>query len=461
MGPNGWGGSALTGGAAPPGQNGAGTVTCNGMITVTFTWNNQGDPNSVPPDAVIIKQISTASWDGDSGSCANGIGDAAVTQPGGGAVSTGTKYTSLLNPGPTFQITCSPSASASAGEANNFGPPVGGSATVAYTARAYAVRLTLMGVVQVGEAQHILIGQKFTASVTFETGSPTSASDTFTWTLPGGDPFANYVAPTPAGPAVYTAFQLPTGPTLSCYFADPAATISVQCAITLPSAEGLSLTLSKALTSAAPDYDFDYVIQGSQAQIATVGGTYGMFFWGAIYQGNPWGIWWIGQVTTPMPWSASGYGSWGWTQLATSITTWFKHSNGNYYDWSENFTTASPPRLDRQHPYPGSFYTANGTWQVSGDAPGMPNNPDHVQLYAKDYFKTYQLYKPPGGDTRFVPLRMIAWNWLGHASRNSVNAPWSISQNGPNGATYLADFGPHPVWTRTAHSSNESWILRK
>ena len=52
----GWGGTAPTGGSPQGGPIGAGTGDCSGQITVTFTWNQEGDPNSLPPEAVIIKQ---------------------------------------------------------------------------------------------------------------------------------------------------------------------------------------------------------------------------------------------------------------------------------------------------------------------------------------------------------------------------------------------------------------------
>jgi hypothetical protein len=93
----GWGGTAPTGGSAQGGPIGPGTGDCTGQITTTFTWNNDGDPSSLPPEAVIIKQTSSASWDGDSGSCADGLGDPAVPSSGG-QTSSGIHWIARTNP---------------------------------------------------------------------------------------------------------------------------------------------------------------------------------------------------------------------------------------------------------------------------------------------------------------------------------------------------------------------------
>ena len=193
---------------------------CSGQITVTFTWNQEGDPNSLPPEAVIVKQTSSASWNGDSGTCADGLGDAAVPSTGG-ETSSGVHYIARSNPGSSFQITVTPSATVSAGGGFQFGPPVGGSCTVTFSAQTYCVRMPLNGVVKIEQSYQILIGQKFSSTISFDPGSPTSAGDTYAWTLSGGDPFADYMAPPPTGPAVYTPFTSPTGASLNCYFANP------------------------------------------------------------------------------------------------------------------------------------------------------------------------------------------------------------------------------------------------
>lgn len=39
-------------------------VSCHGPITATFTWNNDGDPNNLPPASVVVRQYCQTQWMG-------------------------------------------------------------------------------------------------------------------------------------------------------------------------------------------------------------------------------------------------------------------------------------------------------------------------------------------------------------------------------------------------------------
>jgi hypothetical protein len=324
---------------------------------------------------------------------------------------------------------------------------------VTFSVQIYCERMTLVGTVFTQNQFQILIGQKFSSTISFDPGSPTSVGDTYSWTLSGGNPFADYTAPPPTGPAVYTSFTPPTGASLNCYFAKPEP-VTCQCVVTLPNAGGLQVTLSRQFATRAPEFDFDYEIANSSAQM----NGEQLRFYGTTYNGVTVGIAFHGFGQTPSPWSDLGAGSWCWTQVVTSITRWYKSVTGDYYDWSENFTLG-PPRLDTLHPYANLTFPADGVSYTTNDTPSIEGG--SLQLYSKDYYKTYQLYKPPGVDSRFVPLRTITWNWLGHASRNSVLLPWNIPENeNLKGSTVLGDFLPHPVWNQIVHGSGGTWIKR-
>jgi hypothetical protein len=316
--------------------------------------------------------------------------------------------------------------------------------------------MNLVGTVFTQNQFRILIGQKFSSTISFDPGSPTSASDTYSWTLSAGKPFADYTAPPSTGPAVYTPFTTPTGDSLNCYFAKPEA-VACQCVVTLANAGGLQVTLSRSFATRAPSFDFRYEIAGSNAVIMPDGA---MRFYGSTYLREDGGFVTSGiifhdKVTTPSPWSAVGAGSWCWTQLVTSITMW-KKIGVIFYDWAQNFTTG-PAKLVNTHPYGSVFFSGDGFEGELNDSPKILDN-SALQLYYKAYFKTHQLYKPPGADSRFVPLRAITWNWRGHAWRNSIALPWAIDENA-KGSTVLGDFLAHPVWNETIFN-NGTWVPR-
>jgi hypothetical protein len=280
----GWGGTAPTGGSTQGGPIGPGTGDCTGQITATFTWNNGGDLNSLPPEAVIIKQTSSASWAGDSGACNDGLGDPAVPSAGG-QTSSGVHWIARSNPGNSFQITVTPSATVSAGGGFQFGPPEGGSCSVTFGVETYSVRMAIHGVIPIGTDQALLIGQKFSAEISLDPGSPTSANDTYAWTVSGGDPFADYSMPPPSGPGVYTPFSSPNSATMACYFAHPQSGITVTCSVGLPLA-GINLNLSKNnIASVAPDYALQ-VIQGTPQMVldGTIPGLWWIRLFGAEFE---------------------------------------------------------------------------------------------------------------------------------------------------------------------------------
>jgi len=74
------------------------------------------------------------------------------------------------------------------------------------------------------------------------------------------------------------------------------------------------------------------------------------------------------------------------------------------------------------------------------------------QFNADDVFFSYQMFKPPGSDSRWVPIGYFTWNWTASISRvaglyviNSASGPdpqdptptidepqWNASTNGNN-----------------------------
>ncbi len=76
---------------------------------------------------------------------------------------------------------------------------------------------------------------------------------------------------------------------------------------------------------------------------------------------------------------------------------------------------------------------------------------------AQDSFGTWLMYLPPGGDSRYVPIRKIKWFWYGASSR-STTAPyaWSMSSSPTDcGWNFDGDLYPAPPqWSAISYNSD-------
>jgi len=173
---------------------GVGTVKCSGKIKAIFTWVGDNSDDH-PPTHAIIKETTTAHWDGETGSCDD---DRHHDPIGGtyGQTSTGVTW-SVHKGGQTFNIECEPKAEANWDGSGSSGQ-IGGNASVIYEAKAYWANMTFEGTTVVNTNQDwILIGQKLTATVSVDAQV---GSITYSWVRPGlGLPFSDYVATLPLG----------------------------------------------------------------------------------------------------------------------------------------------------------------------------------------------------------------------------------------------------------------------
>lgn len=98
---------AINDGAGSPGS-----AQCSGDIIVHFNWSPDTEAD-LPPQAVAIKLQAKTSWSGDSGSCGDGLGDTPIVSADGFSGSCG-GYSCFIKktPGQSFDLTYSPSASA-------------------------------------------------------------------------------------------------------------------------------------------------------------------------------------------------------------------------------------------------------------------------------------------------------------------------------------------------------------
>lgn len=398
----------------------------------------------------------------------------AYAQPSIGSTSQGTRYQIKQNPGASFTITCSPSASVSGTGA--VGPPVvtgSGSASVLYSASAAPLEVILSGGIGEKNSKKYLIGQRVGANLV--TGGLTPNSFSFRWSVSGGEPFKNYTpifsstAPDSTS-ATFDEFakdgNATTNPT-GFYFKKPpgtglsgTATVSCSAHLDVPAGakpeNGFDVTQSRPCTVDAP-------INELTAQIGTVQGVIaygtpappdqnpvGMQLWGATYTNDSGairkaGIVWTGKVITPVGYGTSGSPGWNFTQTVKPSRT--------YFDTTKSYTLVPPnadyvldstfgyyPVID-EFPY---LHPATDTLQKDNDSPAIPFPTSFIKATIQENFVTYTMYRPPGTDSVFVPLKSLTWFWQGTATVDAAGK-WSIS-NAAQNVTPAVDFPLHPKW---------------
>jgi len=452
------------------------SVTVGGKITATFTWQSHNLTTDLPPTSVVIYEEEHASSTGGStnpkaipteATCSDDLGFAFVptpitgTNPSGstGGTAGGIRYQIKENPGMSFTLTASPSATLAGTGA--VGPPIGpsgngggGSIRVGYKATAMPLELVLYG--GLGDKNHksFLVGQQVTGVLL--TGGLTATSSN--WFVDGGEPFRSW-APTQS-PGVATTFVGYAGDTARqtsfCFRKSTGAQSTVSCSLSLAvplgalPVGGFAPTLTRQCTVDKPSSTLAVYIgtvQGITGNRTPSPIPYAMQLLGAndpnASSSNS-GILWDGTVTTPDGYNYNGSGGWNYTQLIAPHR--LVQIGGVDYN----------PRFDRRQVLDGSFgyasvaepnlYGADGTQNYEGDSPSQGF---HGGSYAEvlDSFVTYTLYKPPGSGSQYVPLKSLQWFWQGQAKPDksgvyqlsNTNAQWS----------FVDDFPKHPMWSET------------
>jgi len=419
------------------------SLTVNGKITATFTWQTNNLANDPPPTSVVIYEEEQTESGGSStnpnavpteATCSDDLGFAFVpantkTSPyinfGGSAG--GVRYQIKQNPGTSFTLTTSPTATLSAKGA--VGPPIGNSGNggggdirVGYKATATPLELVLSGGIGPSNAKRFLIGQQVTG--TLSTGGLTASG--FNWTVSGGEPFKNWIfTDTWNAATTFTGFGTQTGSALAFCFRKVASSgtqETVSCSLhlavpigALPSA-GLNPNLSRDCTVDIPNKTLSVYIGNAQGIadffVPRPINPLGMQLLGSVdpnHMGKPAGTWWDGTITTPVEYGAGG--GWNYTQLIT-LHRLEKTAKGD---------VTIPPivndiqTLDTQFGYAPKYpalYSDDGSTNSSNDSPAQLFG---VYSYVEvlDSFYTYMLYRPPGTGSQFVPIKDFKWYWQG------------------------------------------------
>jgi len=418
---------------------GQGSSSCTGAMTAHFHWTG----TSPRPDVIVVKQVASASWSGDSGHCSTGLTPETVisTSTYGESV-TATKYTVRQFPAADFDVALTPTSDATKGP-NLAPPPFPGSpppppsyatSTVSYEASYVTPTLTLTGPTPLNQ---LAIGQKLLATVS--PGIPTGTGDTYTWSAPSaGKPFKDYVAN--ATGSVFYPFELPANNSnkMECYFA---AGGGPTIACTFHSAAlGIDIPLTKTIAVFGPNADVSSSDFGSMqlrrqpaqtdpfafvlyANTVTITGTT-----------NPqgYGIKLEPTVQDP-PFLNPGSGLFGIIQLVDSTLT----VNGNGTVQGPFHTTGldlGPQGMGFPYHRLGKKTTSSTLsefiegWMTTGtgpyvfiDAPGiLVSNNSMTAPFSGNFtgfYQTYLFYKPVNslaGPSVFVPIVEIDWTADGH-----------------------------------------------
>ncbi len=453
-----YGGGSLSanppGPGGEPGQVGPGQVDCVGPVVVLFAWNNGGNPFDRPPSAAVLSETAYATWVGETGSCANGLGHPETGGPNDG-LSQGSRWTVVQNPGEYFTITKYPHASGVLSQ------PVGllmnASAHVGYRAQLTPIRVLLRGTALFDGGHNVMIGHKVTSLV--DAGGYEITG--YTWLVSGDKfKFAEWGPESEPGKGDYQyhRYHLHVGAdiyqsTFSWYWyqgvdSETGSYIDqqVRCLVELELPDGATPTVSveewvrvwlpqfhvAAQTRGTTTYDPNtlepkFVLSGRQ--ITSLGQLYPGF------EASSW-------VAIP---AAFGYAEWLYGQLCKINRTKYCST----WPFTRTVTTNGYV-LDRRWPYeagpwPANFIGESPFWHYIEDSPftSLPNF--CYEFAVDDEFWCFQAFRPgqisADGDEEWVALRRVVWAWLCNGDK-APNGWWL----GPFGGTLIVFEDDFNTW---------------
>jgi len=447
----------------------SGSVTCEGQITATFTWQPYGSNDAAPTHVVIAEEGRTNFGSGYSGAnpaaptvadCSNALGfPVVVNAPNpnfSGGESNGVKYHIKSDPGESFTVNCSPFAKvAGTGivDPNGNHGTGGGNVLVGYKATATPLEIVLEGGIGPRNDKQFLIGQRVAASL--QSGGLVASARL--WGASGGAPFLSYIADNQNGN--YTALGLQLNDSFNFHFKQPTSTTNpaiVSCNVTLAvppgalPAAGLTAFLTQECKAIPPVSTLNATI--GNVELWPSNNPTVVTLRGAVHTApdGPYthGIFWTGIVTSPERFTQAyngDAGRWNFTQVVTP-GRFATYVDGNTII-PQNMVYNGIEVLDGHFGYQNTDFPADVFQYFSSDGPaqGVQGNAA-VEVNINDTFLTYTMYKPPGDGSCFVPLQNLTWSWQAEVGRNSSNAPDLISSD--REWSLLERFPNHPEWDK-------------
>lgn len=440
------------------GGGGPTDCVCAGAIKATFSKTGG---TSLPPAQThaIVEEQAYATWTGTdvrNGWCDDGLGDSEKDSSTNGppfplnlGVSTGTHYVSgNADSGGDITVSCTPASAVANGPASY--------AEVAFSASIVPVTISLSGTTLVKGSPEILPGQMCAATLNVPTGFKCTS---YTWTISGtyyaswqgmGSAVSNLIPVKKSlltwPNATYPATGSPATP--EWYWDDTVnvngTTETVSCIATFTAPDGANVTASAATS-------VDEVVP-PQFMKAFVGTT-------EIYQQTaPLPGLWLELTGTPpgtvgfendfavdQDTDFQGTANCGVVQLLISTDTVNGGSTGEQ-------------GLDAVAPYYRT-YICNGVTNKMHDYPGVSLTAAIQKVSVNDSFSDFLMYLPPAdsvGQSQWVPLAMLTWNWNATATQpkggwqnppaNGIIGAGSATASTENPVNY------YPAWTHVVSS---------
>lgn len=304
-----------------------------------------------------------------------------------------------------------------------------------------------------------MIGSPLTATFTLE-GLPINlTTDSFTWAVSGGAPFADYDPSLLANQ--YKGYNPPTGfgkmSTSFCFAQETRRNgASISCLANLSS---LGLTISsRSFALPIPPRFSDQALALGQFLLLKKDLINGIMKWVVTFTdpthykfvnaGFPDGAFLNQTCSTPSPFiAANDKGSFSFVQLAKASVT----------------VITSPPfppfpdddlwGLDGSYPYPviGGPFPADNEPMQWFDSPGITGVNLTTGGSYSGAFELYVMYKPPG-QGKWVPLRVLPWSCGGSYAVNPNSNPPFTALNVPTVRGTTRSYPPHPTWSRVIGS---------
>jgi len=289
--------------------------------------------------------------------------------------------------------------------------------------------------------RNVLPGQRMNLKLEV---TPDNVSATDWYWDPGGTMFKDYTANQTQGVLTEMTPLGFTGPTIQYYWADPAILRYVTCQVYI----GSHLFQSTETFHVLKPTCTLTITQGTTG-LNVAGNTVGLYSAGD----NP-GMTYT--ATVGMPVGMGGQGGWNFVQLvndglARTLGDGTGQVGNHYHQWVLDTTYPYDPLPAAA--YPGTAAGTAGSYptgadpHTTDDTPIAELTPATLQKEGThDFFHTYVMFLPPGDDSRYVPLRVVDWDWgfiaTNGASGWSLLASWTTQSVSPSTETTT-----HPQWT--------------
>lgn len=440
------------GGGSSPWAAIPGTCSLDGDIITHVRWDG-GSQHEPRPAAIIVTEISTATWIGDSGLALSGLPDEEL-EPG---YARGTRKTVVAVNEDEFNLPMRGSPYSYAAKEST--STIAAGATISYEVGITNVSFGVTNTLQSSTGPECLIGQGHLGGIS----APTYNFTEHQWAV-AGNVFKSYIISEDHTSATLTLqdpadWQVPN----PHWFWKEQGTFTVSCTarVWFGDKDLGTVTVHQSVKVWEPWNGFAPHLVTDELFFA--GGQLGTSVPSKVVSYDPNffdddtgnAIEFYGAVGTPNRFRSPGTGGAGfhcYVQLAL-IDDLITFSGGPF--WSA-ITTDGRWDLDNDFPYPASllgFWPATSSESsdeanplVAEDAPMLGLPMPATSFVFDDEYDMYQLYLPPGEDSAWVPLSHIYWTCYG-----TYASPWLLSGQ-PVPKSYIRvekseRTNKHPVWT--------------